>query len=465
MKNLLSLENIDFEPSSYVDNQGFVFYYDDKVLRCIYSDAKTLFQGLLKENILEDWSQRFNLVPTRSSQYRIAGKEDCLIVEHDRIWPTSYCTEWCPSMLYDAAHLTINFALELADHELILQDAYPWNILFCGSEPVFIDLTSIAPVDPVLLWPAHEQFEAFFIRPIILSELGKGKVARAMLRDYINGISLEEYYKFLGPIHRLRHPGLILSVLINKRLQRSAVLKDRLRKMSEKIIRTVPTDVRKRFLKKLSRRLNIFKKTKSADAWTRYYKNIDKKFDKAVKRETVSNIIRRIKPETLLDIGCNTGIFSIEAAQCGAKVVSIDTSESCVEELYCTASQKKLHITPLIADIVNPTPAYGFLGRQFPGLLDRIGCEMVLFLGMMHHAHVTGRQSIMRISELLNIVTQKYLLFEYIDIKDANMPHLPQRRKIEYSIETIKKALEKYFENIEDYPSDRQTRRLLLCTK
>jgi len=290
-------------------------------------------------------------------------------------------------------------------------------------------------------------------------------VARKLLSDFIEGISLENYCSLLGSFYLVTHPALALSHIINKRLQRSTAAKERIRKMSENIMQSVSPEVRKRFLNKLSRRLNIFKKTRFSDSWTRYYDEIDEKFNKKTKLETVRNIIERINPGTVLDIGCNTGIFSIEAAQTGSRVIALDSSESCVEELYATAYHKNLPITPLIADIVNPTPAYGYLGKQYPDLLNRAGCEMVLFLGIMHHVHIIGRQSIERIVELLNILAQKHLVYEYIDVNDANMPHLPQRRSINYTIDTVKLALSKYYKNIETFPSDRQTRSLLLCTK
>ena len=48
-------------------------------------------------------------------------------------------------MLRDAALLTLDLNIALLDYDCMLQDAYPWNVLFDSSQPVFVDFTSIVP--------------------------------------------------------------------------------------------------------------------------------------------------------------------------------------------------------------------------------------------------------------------------------------------------------------------------------
>ena len=67
------------------------------------------------------------------------------------------------------------------------------DILFSGSKPVFVDLTSIVPVNDSVLWQAHEQFEAYFLRPKALALEGKGLVARHLMFDHINGLRVMHF--------------------------------------------------------------------------------------------------------------------------------------------------------------------------------------------------------------------------------------------------------------------------------
>ena len=456
---------IQQEYSSYVDHQGQLFHYDNHIFRCIYPEAAPLFQRLYNDGILTQLEIQSHLVPSHLSDLRFEGKEGCLIMEHDRIWPLSYAPEWCPSMLYDAARVTIDLAQELAKHDLILQDAYPWNILFQGSQATHVDLTSIAPVDPSTLWPAHEQFEAFFLRPLALAKQGKGLAARQLLTNYVTGISLDEFYNLTSARYKLTHPFTGLSLRLNNHLQRNTATKEKIRKMAEQAIRDVSPQVRQRFLKKQAAKLASARPQAQKDHWSDYYGEIDEQFDKATKLKTIQELLQKTKPKTVLDIGCNIGIFSREAARTGASVLALDSSQSCIEHVYTMAKQDNLSITPLIADIVSSTPAFGFMGKQYPGLMDRAACDLVCFLGIMHHVHVSGRQSFERMTEMLDHVATRYLIFEYVAINDANMPHLPQRRAIDYTEESVKLALSNYFPTITTYPSDRPTRTLFLCEK
>ena len=95
-----------------------------------------------------------------------------LVLAHDEIAPLNYCTEWCPSMLKDAALATLALAIELLEHDSALQDAYPWNVVFKGTRPVFVDFTSIAPADATMIWPAYQQFLSFFLYPLELCSFG-----------------------------------------------------------------------------------------------------------------------------------------------------------------------------------------------------------------------------------------------------------------------------------------------------
>ncbi len=462
--SLLPPEAIRRDASSYVDPQGFVFHHQGEVYRFIRPDAAGLYGELLDEGVLERLEGR-GLVPTRRAGLRLAEAPEGLVLHHQRVEPLSYCVEWCPSMLRDAALTTLDLALAAAEHGLMLQDAYPWNVLFDGPRCVFVDLTSIVRADRRLIWPAHEQFEAFFYRPLVLAGRGHGDVARALLYNNIGGIDLATVYRLTSAGHHLRHPGLWLAHWLDRRLQRSARWKSRVRRMAERLTRDVTPELRGRFLRRLIRRTRALRFRSRGDPWTNYYAEIGEAFDKQAKLRAVRAFLERIRPVSVLDLGCNTGVFSIEAARCGARVVSVDSSEPCIELLYAFARKEGLKITPLVADVLCPTPAFGFMGRQYPALWERVRSDTVLCLGLMHHLHLTGRQSWERIVELVAGLTGRHLVFEFVAMDDANIERLPQRRRIDYCLDSVAAALRTRFADVEVHPSDRETRRLLLCTK
>jgi len=90
---------------------------------------------------------------------------------------------------------------------------------------------------------------------------------------------------------------------------------------------------------------------------------------------------------------------------------------------------------------------------------------VVMCLGLMHHLHLNGRQTFQRIAELLDAASNRHLIFEFVGKDDANIDHLPQRRTIDYSLESVRESLALHFPHIQTFDSDRSTRKLLLCSK
>lgn len=462
---LLKCGEIEVDPSSYVDPQGFLFHYENNIYRCVRHEAVSFFQQLLDDGVLNELTRDNGLIAATPTELRLETESDGLVLSHPQIVPLSYCVEWCAGMLWEAARLTLELAISLADRDLILQDAYPWNVLFDGAQSVFVDLTSIAPSDPRSLWPAHEQFESYFVRPLSLMKEGKGQAVRALLLNNIEGINLESYARLSSAASLVRRPGVLFSRALERRLQSNPKLKNRTRSLAEKAVSNSTPAVRKRFLMRLREKLEPLRRRPQGDCWTNYYSEIDAEVDKQAKLSAIGELLDRLSSDIVLDLGCNTGVFSIEAAKRGARVFSVDSSESCIELLYDTAKRKNLNITPMIADIACPTPSFGFLARQYPPLFQRVRAETVLCLGLMHHLHINARQSLDRIATLMDEVCTSTLIFEYVGVDDANVLLLSTRRKIDYNLDSVKRALGRYFPVIESRDSDRPTRKLLVCQK
>jgi hypothetical protein len=297
------------DASSYVDPQGFVFHWRDGVYRYIYPDAAERFNGLLDSGKLEVLKDRYGLVQTERALLKLEGLANGVVLRHERINPLTYCVEWSPSMLRDAGRTTLELASALIDDGLCLQDAYPWNVLFDGPDPVFVDVTSIAPLDAIAVWPAQEQFEAFFLRPLILSAQGKGRAARALMLDNISGVGLAEFSRMVSTGYRLSHPGLAAILWLDNKLQKSTKSKERVRVLSERAAAKANPATRKRFMRRLEEKIGALRFKSEGDPWARYYAEIDSKFDRQAKLDAICRILDREKPENVLDLGCNTGVL------------------------------------------------------------------------------------------------------------------------------------------------------------
>ncbi len=451
------------DPSSYVDPHGFVFHTDRGIFRAIFKESADFYRRMISDGIAQRLHERFGLVRTELSELYLADVGCDLVVQHEVVEPATYCVEWCPSMLRDAARLHLELSIELASQHMMLQDASPWNVRFQGTRPRFIDFTSIVPTQARLLWPAYSQFQSFFMRPLHLAAINKGKVGRALLYDTINGITLQDFVTNVGLGYLLRHSYLAITPFLDRLLQTNRKLKKAVRELAAGQGSEIDVAVRKRFFRGLLKRLERLEFSGVKDAWSNYYVQVEPGIDKQRKLSTVRELLIRLQPPTVVDLGCNTGAFSVLAAECGARVISLDKSEACIAHLYAYAKRQGLDILPLVVDLLAPTPPCGFLGNQYPGVIERARSHMVFCLGLMHHLYINGRQSLDRIAFLLSQLGTQFAIFEYIDQRDSNIDLLETVRPIRYSLADVKQALGRYFRTIQEYDSDRPTRRILLC--
>ena len=223
--------------------------------------------------------------------------------------------------------------------------------------------------------------------------------------------------------------------------------------------------LRRRFFQGLRRELDAFTFRTAGEIWERYYREIPDWVDRKLKLEALRTILARLAPKSVLDLGCNAGTFSIIAAEGSARVLAIDSSEACVEALYREAHARKLPITPVIGDVLTPTPAFGFMAEQFPPFVERAKSDTVLCLGLMHHLHIAGRQPIAAIAGMLARLAERALVFEFVARDDVNVERIESNRVIDYTLDTVLAALQKHFRTVDIQTSDRDTRRLLVCQK
>jgi SAM-dependent methyltransferase len=459
------LSNLRQNSCTYVDPNGFLFRYHGNYYRAIYKSIEPFYRRLFEHKVIDDLVQDHYLVATKISDLRISDDSIGMILQHEPIEPITYCVEWCPSMLKDAALALLDLSLVLAEEDCILQDCYPWNVVFRGPQPVMVDFTSIIQAETPLLWPAYEQFQAFFLRPLQLAAQKKANIARALLYNNISGISLSDLARNVSGLYKMIHPAIFFQHQMNSFLVHRPQLRIRLAQLVAKPKQRVDSKIRKRFFRQLIHRIKGFEFQHSGDPWADYYKQIPPQINQETKVKVITECLERLKPKSVLDLGCNTGIFSVLSERTGAKVVSIDSSENCIERLYFVAKKEQRQIIPLVLDVLSPTPAFGFLGRQYQALTERVKSELVLCLALMHHLHISGRQSFQRIAEMMDCFSSKYLLFEYVDMTDDNNSLLEAGRSIDYSLESVIENLARYFPHIEVLSSDRSTRRILVCSK
>lgn len=383
------------------------------------------------------------------------------VLLHRRLELVTFPYEWTFSMLADAAIVTLEIQLALLQHGLGLKDASAFNIQFDGSSPVLIDVTSIHKPERLDVWEALGQFGQMFTYPLMLARY-RGWDLRSYFMGHLNGHDVLRVAQASGWTRW--HPRNLLDVTIPALLQRltGAVHAVPSRSSSTPLAQTLNL---RRLLLKISRLRQGYQPT---SRWSHYDAPGYTPDARQAKCDVVRTLLMRTSPETVLDIGCNTGQFSVLAAECGARVIAIDADHDAVDVLYRKLAGGSGWIQPLVIDVTNPSPAVGFRNTERPAVLERIRADCVLALGVIHHLFVDGNLPLEAIRDQLFSLTRRHVILEFIPREDDMFGQLSRGRRMDfesYTHKRVRAVLEGCFRIESDQAIAGSQRRMLLLRR
>lgn len=233
--------------------------------------------------------------------------------------------------------------------------------------------------------------------------------------------------------------------------------------------------------------LNFLEKKLSLpnSAYSQYY--LDKEEDSDLnqgeswnkKQTNLDSIISKYLPCSLLDIGSNTGWFSILAAYKGAHVTAFDQDISSIYNLYIQSKTMKLNINSYVLsfeDLISELD----LELEFEIQIDkdprrlpnkRFSSDIVLALGLIHHLCLGSGYSIPSIMKVLAALTNKCLVVEFVELEDEKILLEPDffknlsKSKSEYNVNSVVQEGKKYFSGYEISESHPNSRSLITFFK
>ncbi|MGC9292424.1 MAG: class I SAM-dependent methyltransferase [Acidobacteriaceae bacterium] len=411
--------------ATFRDPAGHVEFHETTVLRHVRAEYATATRAFLQAPFVERWLRDGRMAPTK-----VLAEGEELVLEHPRLFFASYPWEWCPAQWRAAAELTLGLCSEAIANRYILKDATPLNILFDGARPVFVDVLSFEKRDPEsALWLAQAQFVRTFLLPLLAHRhLGWPLAASQLQRD---GYEPRQLHAAMSKFQRVR-PRLFWSVTLPTWLEPSAEAP--IAKGTPQLRRqpALATEILQHDLAKLKKQVRHAAPVLPASRWSGYTTTAKhySAADHAAKQEFVSRVLAEARPETVLDVGANTGTYSMLAAKAGARVVALDTDPSAVEMLWQRAYDEARDILPLVADIARPTPAVGWENAESFPLLERMEgkFDMVLLLAVLHHLLLMDQVPLERIAALVARITRKYALVEWVPQDDPMFQFLLRGR-------------------------------------
>ena len=434
--------------ASFRDPAGQLFRFPRRMVRAVLPEGTADLNAFVASAAARKFTESGNLVRTEilapeqltnavgveSAQSLREAFPGATFLEHEPVEFPSFPYEWPPEMLHAAAALTLDLAEALLEENLGLKDATPYNVLFRGCRPVFIDLLSVERREPRdSTWLPYAQFVRTFLLPLAAARSFGLPLDQSLLgrRD---GLEPEDLYRLSGPLRRLMPPLLTLVTLPTWLGARQdpddhRIYQKKLRDDPEKaryILRALFRGLRKSLHK-------VAPRAGKRSAWSEYMA-ADHNYSSehfAAKQAFVEAALQEFQPHRVLDVGANTGHFSALAARSGARVVALDYDPVCVGEIWRNAQREKLDVLPLVVNLARPTPPTGWRNRECPGFLERArgGFDAVLLLAVIHHLLVTERIPLDEILSLAAELTTNLVVAEYVDPQDSMFRRLTRGRE------------------------------------
>lgn len=442
--------DIHFHHLSWTDPVGRLFWHEGKLCRGIRSERASLYRDLFDRGIIRNLVDK-GLVETSVLSW--STLEFPLILEHRLLPNVSFPAEWGGSHLKAAALMLLDLEIELRPHKLTLLDINPWNILFDATRPILVDFSCISPLGKEKSWLSRQQFNDFYLHPLLLFEKGLPRLARRLLCDPWVGVSENEVSK-IG----LRLPAESkIEKQANARSDgRLSFLKGLLGGKSRhgENLSDDPLNEVRLLCERVSRLLQSDAKT----PWAGYYVENFPEFIPSpkwtAKHHSIYSILENIKPQSVIDIGSNRGWYAQLAARQGAHVIAADTDEASINELFADAKAADLPILPVYMDVRFPEPAQGPAYMFFSPATERFKSEMVLALALVHHLVFTWHLNFEQIVRALDAFSKKWLVVEFIGQNDG----VVQRWNLDaygwYTRDNFIEVLSDRYELVSQLPSD-----------
>ncbi len=157
---------------------------------------------------------------------------------------------------------------------------------------------------------------------------------------------------------------------------------------------------------------------------------LSRKITLLIKKKVFTDWLLYTNPKTVIDLGANTGKFSLLAAKHADYVIALEKDENCVDAIEREIEKERIgNITALTGDLAATTPDLGVLNREYSSIYIRGKSEMVVGLALIHHLCITANISISQAAELFAQFTTKFAIIEFVPKEDKKVVQLLKNRK------------------------------------
>jgi len=433
-----NLSNKDCEFSgSAVDPVGRVFNYNSRIFRGIFSEYVEFTIEALSLANKNNWFEN-GLIPTWKADIKLPGFP--LILEHKKIPVVTVRYEWPAEALRSATLCLLELNLKMLEDGYCLKDAHPWNILFDGTSPYFIDWGSICKIQELSEKVWYSEIRSTFLTPLYLFSINQGELCRALLREHKVGVG-----NFLiNQQSQIPIPEIPISFTVFEKCEHF-----------------------KSLINELIKYVLELKIPKTSGEWVNYDQPRFLTTSHEGLREKdkiVLNIISKDQNKTLLDLGCNYGLHSEYSASLGKRVIACDIEEACIDDLYLRTKSTKVDILVAYLDFLWPNGSSGIV-NYLPSAQERLSCDTVLAMAVLHHFCLRQNLGFEAFAFGMSKLSKKKSIVEFIPKEDSHVALWPLDNKSWYTFDNFLAAMLRYFKNYQIVDSSPTPRKIVIFSK
>ena len=360
---------------------------------------------------VDDLGKIFRKIPNYSSGFVRTNREFFLVndIEGDDAYlrPANFHNGpscWSSMQVEDYVNFSRSLYESLVKEGLYLWDGHPYNFMFQGSSPRFVDLGSIK----------------------------SGKDIHGIFSREVNTYSaLKEFYR-ASHVSRLRQKVAEAQPLNIEEIVRLGFLSlgdfDCYTPMVERF-----------------NRLRNGSSYKPQGRWIGYRPSMEDLTSEASKdkrTEYLNNVISNYNVNSVIDVGANDGMHAITCANKGCNVLAIDIEDYSANIIHEISKKNVLPITSAVATISSYIQHLNFVDHAFWPT-----CDMVIFFAVVHHMVHDFGYSFEKIFEEISVFSPRVIMLEFVSYDDIHLSQ-KQNKIMNYNIESICNAAKLFNYNV-----------------
>lgn len=383
----------------HLDQIGNLYQYGDRILRVIHKQAVPKTLRLLKSGLIEELVKKGLLVETWKSECIL--DDDTIVLEHRKIPVKQHYSQWSFEMMREAALAVLKINKICNQYGYELKDCHQANIMFDGTNPIWIDFGSIVRKGKNAEWIAWNEFMKCHYYPLLLAARGYAGMVRALYKASIP-CDCDELESMLYNIP--------LSMIKN--------------------VRPVLNKARngERLYKKISA-LQFENMTVWGDYQDQYWDKVNGRFQYEI------DWIKNVQDiHSMIEIGANQGVFSYH---CGKEanlknIIATDYDFGAVDKMYFNFKERGIkNITPLVLDFVWASDEE----------LKSKRSDLMVANALTHHLLLTQGMTLETMVNRFMLLTDKYLIVEFTP-QGVNKHTTPKWYTLNWFLEGLCKGFE-----------------------